>query len=238
MLKVLLMISTAMAGTSSHLPLQGSDIAESWDKLYLFLVWLSVFFFILVCGLMLYFVIKYRNRPGLKAKYITGNVPIEIVWTAIPLILLMVIFGWGYIVYRDMTHAPVGAYDVKVVGKQWLWQFQYEDGRTTINELYVPIATPIKLTMTSTDVLHSFFIPNFRVKSDIVPGMYTSVWFEANVPGKHQVFCTEYCGASHSLMLAKINVLTKEQWEQWKLGKKIENLPEAGEQPAAEVAAK
>jgi cytochrome c oxidase subunit 2 len=220
-----------------HLPLRGTDIATRWDHLYLFLVYLSIFFFVLICGGMIYFAYAYRSRPGLKAKYITGNIPIEIVWTAVPFILLMIIFGWGYSVYNDMTRAPVNAYEIKVVGKQWLWQFQYEDGRTLVNEVYVPVGTPVKFVMTSTDVLHSFFIPNFRVKQDVVPGMYTSVWFEANVTGKHQVYCTEYCGTSHSLMLAKVIVLTAEQWEAWKMGKKMNDIPEAGEPQANAKAA-
>jgi cytochrome c oxidase subunit 2 len=177
---------------------------------------------------MVYFAYKYRERPGLKAKYITHNVPLEIVWTAVPFVLLMVIFGWGYVVYNAMRQVPSNAYEVKVVGKQWLWQFQYDDGRTTVNELFVPVNKPVKLVMTSTDVLHSFFIPNFRIKQDVVPGMYSHVWFEATLPGRHQIYCTEYCGTSHSLMLARVNVLTPPQWEDWKLGKKLGEIPEAG----------
>ena len=235
---LLSLISTnAFAASSGHLPLQGSEVAVKWDALYMFLVWLSVFFFILVVGGMMYFVFKYKQRPGLKAKYITGNVPIEIVWTAVPFVLLMVIFGWGYYVYTEMTRIPQDAYEIRVVGKQWLWQFQYDDGRTTTNELYVPVNKPVKLLMTSTDVLHSFFVPNFRVKSDVVPGMFTTVWFEANVPGKHQIFCTEYCGTSHSLMLAKVLALEPAQWEAWKAGKKIGDIPEAGEAPNSGISA-
>lgn len=217
----------AVAAGSWHLPLQATDIAVKWDQLYMFLVWISVFFFVLVVGGMLYFVYKYKQRPGLKAKYITGNVPLEVVWTAVPLVLLMVIFGWGYYVYNEMTRAPSNAYEIRVVGKQWLWQFQYEDGRTTVNELYVPVNKPVKLLMTSTDVLHSFFIPNFRVKQDVVPGMFTTVWFEATISGKHQIYCTEYCGTSHSLMLAKAIVLEPGQWEDWKAGREIGEVPDA-----------
>jgi cytochrome c oxidase subunit 2 len=117
-----------------------------------------------------------------------------------------------------------------VIGKQWLWQFQYDDGRTTIGDLYVPVNKPVKLIMTSEDVIHSFFIPNFRAKQDVVPQMYTSVWFQATVPGKHQVFCTEYCGGAHSQMLAKVIALDEQQWLSWKMGKKIDlaALPTAG----------
>lgn len=221
------LVSAQSYAASGHLPIQATDIAVKWDALYMFLVWLSVFFFVGTIGAMLYFAFKYRSRPGLKAKYITGNVPIEIVWTAVPFVLLMVIFGWGYHVYNQMTRVPIDAYEVRVVGKQWLWQFQYDDGRTTVNELYVPAHRPVKLVMTSTDVLHSFFIPNFRIKQDVVPGMFTYVWFEANITGKHQIYCTEYCGTSHSMMLAKALVLSPSQWDDWRAGKKLGEIPEA-----------
>jgi cytochrome c oxidase subunit 2 len=215
---------------ASTLPLQATDVARSWDQLYFFMVWLSVFFFVLVVGGMIYFAVKYRKSVAKSTQYITDNHVIEVIWTVIPAVLLMVIFGWGYAVYVKMTQAPVDAYEVRVIGKQWLWQFQYDDGRTTINELYVPVNKPVKLIMTSEDVIHSFFIPNFRVKQDVVPQMYSSVWFQATIPGKHQVFCTEYCGGSHSQMLAKVVVLDDQQWLSWRMGRKIDlnSLPTAG----------
>ena len=117
-----------------------------------------------------------------------------------------------------MKTAPSDAYEIKVIGKQWLWTFLYDNGTASVGELYVPINRPVKLVMTSEDVLHGFFIPNFRIKQDVVPGMYTSIWFEATVPGRHQVFCTEYCGTSHSGMLAQVIVLTDEQWKDWLSG--------------------
>lgn len=213
---------------NGDLPLQGTDVAARWDSLYNFLVWLSVFFFILVVGGMIYFAFKYKSRPGIKPKYITGNHLLEAIWIAVPTVLLMVIFAWGYSVYHDMTQAPTDAYEVRVIGKQWLWQFQYDNGKTTIGELYVPLNKPVKLIMTSEDVLHSFFVPNFRIKQDVVPGIYTSVWFEAKLPGKHQIFCTEYCGASHSGMLGQVIALDDQQWADWNAGKKIGPIPVAG----------
>jgi len=213
------------------IPIQGTDVAVKWDALYNFLIVLSVFFFILVIGAMMYFVVKFRAKPGVKAKYITDHHLLEGVWTFIPFVLLMVIFVWGYVVYERMISAPSDAIEVRVIAKQWLWQFQYDDGRSTINEVFVPVNKPVKMVMTSTDVLHSFFVPNFRVKQDVVPGMYSSVWFEATVPGKHQVFCTEYCGAAHSQMLAQVVALSDEDWQAWKRGKKIlaSDIPKAGE---------
>jgi cytochrome c oxidase subunit II len=219
------MFNVAYADT---LPIQATAVAIQWDDLYLFLVWLSVFFFILVVGGMIWFCIKYRYQPGFRPKYITGSHLLEAIWIAIPTVLLLVIFGWGYVVYRNMIHAPTDAYEIKVIGRQWNWTFQYANGKSTLNEFYFPVNKPVKLVMTSSDVLHSFFIPNFRVKQDVVPGMYTSVWFEATVPGKHQVFCTEYCGTSHSGMLAQAIALTDAQWISWQAGKEIQGLQTAG----------
>lgn len=212
------------------LPLQGTDVAAGWDRLYLFLVWISVLFFILVVGGMIYFAFKYRSRPGVKPKYIAGSHLLELVFITVPTLLLMVIFGWGYSVYHSMVVPPPNAYEIRVVAKQWLWQFQYDNGRVTIGDLFVPMNRPVKLVMTSQDVLHSFFVPNFRVKQDVVPGMYTSVWFEAKLPGKHQIFCTEYCGTSHSGMLGSVIALNEQQWQAWNSGKQIGPIPVAGKE--------
>ncbi|MCM2277752.1 MAG: cytochrome c oxidase subunit II [Oligoflexia bacterium] len=223
---------------NGDLPLKGTQVAGSWDSLYNFLVWLSVFFFLLVVGGMVIFAMKYRaDRQGAKAKYITGSHLLEAVWIAVPTVLLLIIFAWGYNVYRTMTHAPADAYEVRVIGKQWLWTFLYENGRTTVNDLYVPMNRPVKLIMTSEDVLHSFFVPNFRVKQDVVPGMYTSVWFEPTMPGKHRIFCAEYCGTSHSGMIGQVIALEAAQWKAWSAGKEIGPVPQAGlELTAAEKA--
>src|SRR5205085_1468498 len=156
---------------------------------------------------------------------------LEGVFIVIPTVLLMVIFGWGYSLYHQMVTPPQDAYEVRVIGKQWLWTFLYDHGKSTVGELYVPINRPVKLVMTSDDVLHSFFVPNFRIKQDVVPGMYTTVWFEAKVPGKHQVFCAEYCGTSHSGMLAQVIALEEPQWNAWLRGKDIGQVPIAGAQP-------
>jgi cytochrome c oxidase subunit II len=204
------------------LPLQGSDVAVAWDSLYWFLFWLSVFFFILIVGGMLYFVIAYRKKEGRKTKYIVDHHALEAFWTIVPTILLLGIFGWGWGVYKKMVQPPTNATEIRVIGKQWAWTFQYDDGRTEVAKLVVPLGKPVKLLMSSTDVLHSFFIPNFRIKQDVVPGMYTTVWFEPKIVGEHQVFCTEYCGTSHSGMLAKVEVLDPEQYALWKTGKPYE----------------
>jgi cytochrome c oxidase subunit 2 len=214
---------------AGSLPLAATDVAARWDTLYLFLVWISVFFFVGVIGAMIYFIWKYSHRSGLKPKYITGNHLLEAFFVVGPTLLLLMIFGWGYSVYHQMTAAPTDAYEIRVIGKQWLWQFQYDNGRTTTAELYVPLNRPVKLIMTSQDVIHSFFVPNFRIKQDVVPGMYTSIWFEAKIPGRHQIFCAEYCGTSHSGMLAQVIVLDDAQWKAWNAGKKLPPIPDARE---------
>jgi cytochrome c oxidase subunit 2 len=219
-------------GSTPGLPPVGSEIARQWDALYNFLVGLSVIFFLIIVGAMIFFAIQYRAGVVKKTKYITHHLGLEALWTVIPTILLLVIFGWGWVVYRDMTHAPADAMEIRVVGKKWDWTFQYDDGHLSPRVLYVPVNKPVKLVMTSQDVLHSFFIPNFRVKSDVVPGMFTTVWFEAQVPGRHQVFCTEYCGQAHSQMLASVVVLEEKEWKAWREASDrelaIESIPVIG----------
>ncbi len=219
LLCVFTMIQTAGAAT---LPVAATDLAQSWNGIYWFLVYLSLIFFVGILAAMIIFWVKYRKEVNKKPKYIHGHTGLEIAWTIIPTILLFICFGWGWSVYRDMVHGPADSMEVRVIGKQWLWQFVYKNGTSSVGDLYVPVNRPVKLIMSSEDVLHGFFIPNFRVKSDVVPGMYTQVWFEAKMPGIHQVYCTEYCGTSHSGMLARVVVLTEPQWKDWLSGKKID----------------
>lgn len=202
------------------LPIVGSDVAYRWDTLYLFLTAVSAFFFVLVIGLMVYFVVKYRAGSGGQTKPIRDHHVLEITWTLVPTLLLLVIFAWGYLVYREMIQAPVNSMEVRVIGKQWSWSFQYDDGKVS-PDLVVPINEPVKLIMSSDDVLHSMFIPNFRIKQDVVPGMYTTVWFEPTVTGKHEIYCAEYCGAAHSQMLSSVYVLSADEWARWKNGEDV-----------------
>ena len=221
------LLEMSQKAQAATLPVAATDAAMSWDSLYWFLVYLSLFFFVGIIIAMAIFAVKYRKSVHQKPKYIHGHTGLEVVWTVIPTILVLGVFWWGWVVYKEMMHAPADAMEIHVIGKQWLWQFAYKNGTTSINDLYVPVNKPVKLIMSSEDVLHDFFIPNFRVKSDVVPGMYTSVWFEAKIPGIHQVYCTMYCGTSHSGMLARLIVLTPEQWKDWLSGKKIdiESIP-------------
>jgi cytochrome c oxidase subunit 2 len=213
------------------LPIPASALAHSWDQLYIALFYICVFFFVIVCASMLLFAIKYRARPGHKAQHITHNDALEFIWTAIPTVLVIGIFIWGWIVFRQFyVDIPSDAMEIKVVGQQWSWTFQYDDGRTLTNEVVVPKGKNIKFLITSkvNDVLHSFFIPNLRVKRDAVPGMYTTVWFNADTIGQHQIYCTEYCGTGHSDMLAKLIVLDEQQFNLWKWGAKVQYPPVLG----------
>lgn len=215
---------------ANTLPYAASEVAESWDTFYIWMNYLLIAFFILVIGLMVLFALKYRARPGKKSSDISHHDVLEFVWTAVPTVLVMAIFAWSWIVYRQMTEPPTDAMEVKVMAQSWAWNFQYDDGRTTQNQLFVPVNKPVKLVMTSKmgDVLHSFFLPNMRVKQDVVPGMYTYTWFKANTTGQHQIFCTEYCGTGHSAMLAKLIVLSEEDYKAWKWGKEIKLPPVVG----------
>jgi cytochrome c oxidase subunit 2 len=222
---------------ADSLPLAASELATRWDDLYIWLFYVMVVFFVIAIGPMVYFAIKYRAKPGVKSADWHHNTPLEIVWTAVPTILLFAIFAWGWIVYKEMVTAPADSIEIRVIAKRWGWTFQYDDGRTFQNQLFVPQNQNVKLVMTAQldDVLHSFFVPDLRIKQDLVPGMYTYVWFNATVKGQHQIFCAEYCGTGHSGMLAKLVVLDPETWKLWKWGKEVPLPPSVGIGSIAEL---
>ncbi|HXN47382.1 MAG TPA: cytochrome c oxidase subunit II [Bryobacteraceae bacterium] len=198
------------------MPVQGTAYAGRVDHLYLFLIYVSAFFFLLVAGLTGYFVIRYRRRgPGDRTPNIRHHHGLEIAWTLIPLAIVIYIFFWGFHSYADLTVSPADALEIQVTAKKWLWQFEYPNGVRTINELHVPLGKPVKLVMTSEDVIHGFFVPTFRIKQDVVPNTYTQLWFQATVPGMHQLECTQYCGQGHSTMLAKIFVDDEKKYADW-----------------------
>jgi len=199
------------------LPAEGSSYAREVDTLYLFLVWLSVFFFVLIAGLMGWFVWRYRKSRsrGGPTPYITHHTGLELVWSVIPLLILIGIFFWGFHGFIKANVAPGDALEIQVTGKKWLWTFEYPNGTRSINSIHVPVGRPVKLVMSSEDVIHSFFIPSFRVKQDVLPNRYTELWFDPVKPGVHQVFCAEYCGKSHSDMMAKIYVDDQAAYEKW-----------------------
>jgi cytochrome c oxidase subunit 2 len=197
-------------------PEQASTAAARVDLLYFFLVAVSAFFVALIFSLVTVFAIRYRRRPaGQPARPIHGDLRLELLWTLIPLGLTMVMFTWGTSLYFTLMRPPAGSLEISVVAKQWMWKFQHPQGQREINGLHVPTGRPVKLTMTSEDVIHSFFVPAFRAKMDVLPGRYTTVWFEATKPGQYHVFCAEYCGTQHAGMLGSVVVLTPAQYEKW-----------------------
>ena len=200
-------------------PEQASTMAKRVDALYGFLVSVSGFFAVLIAVLVVTFAIRYRRRsPGDRPAPIHGSLRLELLWTVIPFGLAMVMFSWGASVYVSMARPPDDALTVFVVGKQWMWKLQHVEGRREINELHVPVGRAVRLTMTSEDVIHSFFVPAFRIKQDVIPGRYTTAWFEATKPGTYHLFCAEYCGTQHSGMIGQVVVMEPAEYQAWLSG--------------------
>ena len=201
------------------LPEQASTVAVQVDRLYGFLVAVGVFFTVLIAVLIIYFSVRYHRRFAKeKPKPIEGHAVLESIWIGVPLVIVMVIFVWGTVLFFHMFRPPPGGLEVFGVGKQWMWKFQHPEGRREINELHVPTGRPVKVTLTSEDVIHSFFVPAFRIKMDAIPGRYTQTWFEATKPGEYHLFCAEYCGTKHSRMIGKVIVMEPKDYEQWLAG--------------------
>ena len=201
----------------SQLPPAASTFAPDVDALFYFTFWLCVFFFFLITGILGYSVVKYRRRTEDQpaASNVTHNTTLEVVWTVIPLILVMIIFVWGWKGSLDMTVAPANALRYKIVAKQWDWFITHPGDFVAVNnEMYVPVNTPVKLEMESQDVLHAFFVPAFRVKRDVLPGRYQTLWFEATEIGSYDIFCAEYCGMDHSQMRGTVHVVSQEVYDE------------------------
>lgn len=215
------------ANASTFMPYQGTTLSESVDSLYGFLIIVSFISFVLLIGGMIWFAVKYKRRTeNDSTPDIHGNTALEFLWSFIPFVIFMIVFVWGIIINKQMTDMPKDAFEIQVTGYQWGWKFNYKSGVQTNTEFAVPVGKPVKLIMKADDVLHSFFIPAFRIKQDVLPGRYTAIWFTAKTPGDYQVFCTEFCGTSHSDMLATLKVMTPEDFEKWLVDKsKVKDLP-------------
>lgn len=200
-------------------PEQASKLAAQVDYLYFFLIIVSAFFAFLIFFLIYIFAVRYRRKSEDEIpEQISGLIKLETVWSVVPLILTMVVFGWGASLYYDVYRPPDNAVEMYVVGKQWMWHIQHPTGQREINELHVPVGQPIKLTMASEDVIHSFYVPAFRVKMDVVPGRYTSMWLEATKAGEYYLFCAEYCGTKHSQMKGRVVVMEQANYQDWLSG--------------------
>ncbi|MEK6626960.1 MAG: cytochrome c oxidase subunit II, partial [Bdellovibrionota bacterium] len=204
---------------SFMLPEQASTTAGLIDQIFYAIIGMSALVTILFVIVIVWFAIKYRRkREGQKTGTITGSHKLEIIWTVIPTIVFVAIAFYGWSAYRVLEHPPDNAYHIRVIAKQWAWIFNYTvDGKEvqTLGQLYVPINRPVVLDMTSLDVIHSFSVPAFRVKKDVVPGLRTKVWFTPNRPGAYQAYCTEFCGTAHSKMLATVQVVSEVEFEHW-----------------------
>ena len=177
---------------------------------------LSIFFTVLIAGLVIYFAIRYRRRSANEVPpRLHGAMWLEIGWTVIPFLLVMILFGWGANVFFALARAPDDALEIYVVGRQWMWKIQHPEGQREINTLHIPVDQPVKLTMTSEDVIHSFFVPAFRTKQDVVPGRFSTTWFEATKPGTYRLFCAEYCGTEHAKMVGTVVVMKPADYQKW-----------------------
>jgi cytochrome c oxidase subunit II len=207
-------------------PPNASSVATEMDLLYLFIVAVCAFFTVLVTALVVVFAVKYRRRhPSEVGHDIHGSLALELTWTIIPLVLALMMFGWGADLFYRLAKPPRDSMEIYVVGKQWMWKVQHPEGVREINELHVPIDRNVRLTMGSEDVLHDFSIPAFRVKMDVVPGRLTTMWFKATKPGVYHLFCAEYCGTKHSGMIGQVIAMTPQDYEAWLAGGRASGTP-------------
>ena len=200
---------------SSLFPREASTIAPAADALYFFLLLITIVDMALVCVLVTVFSIRYRKSVHPVAVQIEGSTLLEATWTIIPLGIFLFCFVWGALLYFRIYNPPTNAMNIYIVGKQWMWKAEHPGGQHEINSLHVPMNRNVQLTMISQDVFHSFSIPDFRVKREVIPGRYTTVWFNATTPGTYHLFCTQYCGSNHSQMIGEVTVLTPEDYEKW-----------------------
>src|SRR5271154_6199360 len=196
-------------------PPEASSIAPYADALYFFLILISLVGMALVLALVTGFSILYRKERNPEATQIEGSTLLEATWTIIPLALFMVTFVWGALLYFRIYNPPTNAMNIYIVGKQWMWKAEHPGGQHEINALHVPINRPVQLTMISQDVFHSFSIPDFRVKREVIPGRYSTVWFNATTPGTYHIFCTQYCGTNHSVMIGEVTAMSQDDYEKW-----------------------
>jgi cytochrome c oxidase subunit II len=218
---------------SKFLPLwpdRASTIAGQVDALYIYLVLVSAVMTLLIFVAVAVLAIKYRRRPGVLPHPIEGSPILEIGWSVIPFGVMLTFFIWGAVIYFKERTPPTSSTEVYVVAKQWMWKIEHMEGQREINELHVPVGQNVKMVMTSQDVIHSFFIPAFRLKQDVIPGRYTTLWFNATTPGVYHLFCAEYCGTSHSGMIGNVVVMSPQDYSQWMAGGPSAPLPEQGKQ--------
>ena len=209
-------------------PEQASSLAPGVDGLYFFLLAVTAFFSVGIAAALALFAARYRRRlPDERPAEIEGSLALELTWTLIPFAICMVVFVWGAVLFFSQNRPPDDSIEINVVGKRWMWKLQHMTGQREINELHVPVGRPVKLNLTSEDVIHSFFVPAFRMKKDAVPGRYSVAWFRATKPGKYHLFCAEYCGTEHSRMIGQIVVMEPAEYQAWLQGGPVPVSPVA-----------
>jgi cytochrome c oxidase subunit II len=197
-------------------PPEASSSSTQVDWLYFGLTAMMIFFCLVVFLPIIYFSVRYRRGASVDRSHpSSGSNLLESGWTIFPLVISLGFFAWGAVVYYHLERPPRDSLEVQVVAKQWMWKLQHAEGKKEINELHVPLGQAVTLTMTSQDVIHSFFVPAFRVKQDVVPGKYTTEWFRPTRPGEYHLFCAEYCGTNHSRMIGRVVVMEPADYEQW-----------------------
>jgi cytochrome c oxidase subunit II len=213
-------------------PAAASSIADSVDQLYYLLSGITIFFSVLIFSIIFYFMLKYRRKaPGQSGTETHTPMSLELAWTIIPSLICVLLFVWSSSLYVRNSRPPAASTEIFVIGKQWMWHLQHPEGPREINELHVPLGVPVKLTMTSQDVIHDFYIPAFRVKKDVLPGRYSSIWFQPTETGTFHLFCAQYCGTNHSEMIGWVYVMSPTDYAAWLAGgEKTESMSAQGEQ--------
>jgi cytochrome c oxidase subunit 2 len=200
---------------SALFPREASTIAPYMDALYFFLLGMTITGILLVLAIVVVFSVRYRRAKNPVATQIEGSTLLEATWTIIPLGIFLVTFVWGALLYFRIYTPPVNSMNIYIVGKQWMWKAEHPGGQHEINALHIPIGQPIQLTMISQDVFHSFSVPDFRIKREVIPGRYSTVWFQATTPGVYHLFCTQYCGTNHSQMIGEVTAMTPADYKKW-----------------------
>jgi cytochrome c oxidase subunit 2 len=214
--------------TFNLFPPGASTVAPRVDWLFFFELAVATFFCALIFGLIIHFCIRYQRKHDREIPpKIPGGGLLEWTWTIVPFLIMLVFFFWGADVYTYMKRPPTNALVIHVIGKQWMWEIEHSEGVRENDELHVPIGQPIKLVLASQDVIHDFFIPAFRIKQDVVPGSFSTEWFTATVPGTYHLFCAQYCGMGHSLMVGKVIVMRPEDYQAWLAGAMPNESPAA-----------
>jgi cytochrome c oxidase subunit 2 len=216
-------------------PARASAAAGNVDALYIFLVVVSALMVTLIFTMVIVFAIRFRRRAGRRAEQVEGSAALEITWSVIPFCVFMVFFVWGASVYFREHTPPRDAAEVYTVAKQWMWKFEHQEGQRELNELHVPVGRDMKMIMISQDVIHSFYVPAFRIKQDVLPGRYTTIWFRATKAGTYHLFCAEYCGTLHSGMIGWVVVMEPRDYQAWLSGGGNQPLAVTGQKLFSEL---